>query len=76
MSQLYNSGTGAAALLCAQGTEEPAPAELNWLSVHSNEHYVKYSASLCIKSLLITNPLEVTITLCILYFTLMYCKGV
>lgn len=40
MSQLYNSGTGAAALLCAQGTEEPAPAELNWLSVHSNEHYV------------------------------------
>lgn len=40
MSQLYNSGTGAAPLLCAQGTEEPAPAELNWLSVHSNEHYV------------------------------------
>lgn len=37
---------------------------------------IKYTASLCIKSLLITNPLEVTIILCILYFTLMYCKGV
>lgn len=34
------TGTGAAPQLCAQGTEEPAPAELNWLSVHSNEHYV------------------------------------
>lgn len=37
---------------------------------------IKYTASLCIKSLQIINPLEATIQLCILYFTLMYCKGV
>lgn len=37
---------------------------------------IKYTASLCIKSLQIVNPLEATIKLCILYFTLAYCKGV
>lgn len=77
VSQPCNSGTGAAPQQLLRELRNQLLQDLTGLvfTVMSIT-LIKYTASLCIKSLLITNPLEVTITLCILYFALMYCKGV